>query len=162
MICVYVTSMSDYIRGSHLQICNLSRVIQVSACWEGTTVREFNPLNRAQPTKFPVAERLGRWIGYYGFHRNYMSDSCRERLWAKSIWWKLVLAVISISSLPIDLTSWHRRQVSYIYCEGILRVLVRAGYIQICLRSIKNLLLSIFHPRIAWDGKCRLWQFNPV
>ena len=34
--------------------------------------------------------------------------------------------------------------------------LVRVGYIQICLRSIKNLLLSIFHPRIAWDGKCRL------
>ena len=34
--------------------------------------------------------------------------------------------------------------------------LVRAGYIQIGLRSMHNLLLSILHPGISWDGVCRL------
>ena len=85
-----------------------------------------------------------------------MSDSCRERLWEKNIWRKLVLAVISISALKIDLTMWHRRIVFYIYCEGILCVLVRVGYIQIGLISMKNLLLRILNPIIAWDGVCRL------
>ena len=34
--------------------------------------------------------------------------------------------------------------------------LVRAGYIQIGLRSMHNLLLSILHPGIALGGVCRL------
>ena len=34
--------------------------------------------------------------------------------------------------------------------------LVRAGYIQIGLRSMHNLMLSILHPGLAWGGVCRL------
>ena len=34
--------------------------------------------------------------------------------------------------------------------------LARAGYIQIGLRSMHNLLLSILHPGLAWSGVCRL------
>ena len=33
---------------------------------------------------------------------------------------------------------------------------VRAGYIQIDLRRMHNLLLRILHPRLAWGGECRL------
>ena len=40
----------------------------------------------------------------------------------------------------------------YITCEKI----VRTGYIQIGLRSMHNLLLSILHPGLAWGGVCRL------
>ena len=40
----------------------------------------------------------------------------------------------------------------YITCEK----LVRAGYIQIGLRSMYNMLLSILHPGLAWGGVCRL------
>ena len=80
----------------------------------------------------------------------------QDVVWENNIWRKLLLAVISISALQIDLTRRHRRRVSYIYCEGILRVLLRVGYIQIVLISMKNLLLSILHPRIAWDRVCRL------
>ena len=36
----------------------------------------------------------------------------------------------------------------YITCEKI----VRTGYIQIGLRSMHNLLLSILHPGLAWGG----------
>ena len=39
-----------------------------------------------------------------------------------------------------------------IMCEK----LVRAGYIQIGLRSMRNLLLIIFHTVIAWGVVCRL------
>ena len=85
MLCVYVPSMGDYIRQSCLQICNMSQVEQVPTHWEGTTVREFNPLNRVQPPAFAGAEILGRYLGCYDFHSEYMKDSCGERLWASRI-----------------------------------------------------------------------------
>ena len=34
--------------------------------------------------------------------------------------------------------------------------IIRAGYIQIGLRSMHNLLLRILHPGLAWGGVCRL------
>ena len=43
-------------------------------------------------------------------------------------------------------------------CEKI----VMAGYIQIGLRSMQNMLLSILHPGLAWGGVCRLRWFAHV
>ena len=40
----------------------------------------------------------------------------------------------------------------YFTCEK----LVRAGYIQIGLISMHNLLLRILHPGLAWGGVCRI------
>ena len=86
-----------------------------------------------------------------------MSDSCGERLWESRIQWNLVITVIPIPALQIA----HARHVSNsllallrkdIMCDK----LVRAGYIQIGLRSMHNLLLSILHPGLAWGGVCRL------
>ena len=48
-----------------------------------------------------------------------------------------------------SLLSLLRRDVT---CEK----LVRAGYIQIGLRIMHNMLLSILHNGLAWGGVCRL------
>ena len=48
-----------------------------------------------------------------------------------------------------SLLALSRRDIT---CEK----LVRAGYIQIGLRSMHNLMLRILHPGLAWGGVCRL------
>ena len=100
---------------------SLCQLVQVSAFWEVPTVREFNPLYRVQAPTFSVAERLGRWLGCYGFHSDYMSDSRGERLWESRIQWKLGIAVTPISALQIAHTG-HVTKVFYIYCAEISRV----------------------------------------
>ena len=86
-----------------------------------------------------------------------MSDSCGERLWESHIQWKLVLAFIPILALQIAHTRHVYNSLLDLLREEITcKKLVRAGYIQIGLRSMHNLLLSIFHPGLAWVGVCRL------
>ena len=43
-------------------------------------------------------------------------------------------------------------QVSYIYYKAILRVTLRARYIQIGLRNMQNLMLSVLNPMTYWGG----------
>ena len=73
-----------------------------------------------------------------------------------------MLAVIPISALKTALTRWHSRRVYYLYCEGMFCLLIRAGYIQLGLGSIQNLLLCILNPGIAWGGVGRLLWFAHV
>ena len=72
-----------------------------------------------------------------------------------------VLVVIPISDSQITLTTWHGRRVSYIYREGTLNVLIRAGYTQISLRIIQNILLRIFHPGLP-GVECAVSDGSPM
>ena len=85
-----------------------------------------------------------------------MSDSCGVRLWAFPIQRNPVIAVIPVSAFQIALMRWHSRKLFYIYCEGILCLLVMVGYIQIGLRSMQNIMLSILYTGIAWGGLCHI------
>ena len=86
-----------------------------------------------------------------------MSDSYGERLWESHIHWELVLEVIPIPALQISRTRHVYNSILALLPKDITcDKLVRAGYNQIGLRSMHNLLLSILHPGLAWGGVCRL------